>query len=479
MLTRPADVCRVAEDLGTDESYWGVELIMDNYQKRWTHPSVKVFAEQADPIDVMKSRARQTVFDAVENGWGGPPYDPFELAEFLHIGISPNDDLLDARIVPIGIDRFHIEFNPNRPHGRIRYSIAHEIAHTLFPDCADTIRNRMDVGQASDDEWQLELLCNIGAAELLMPSGNIDLEDEPIAIDNILRLRRNFDVSTEAILLRMVKLTKHACAIFAAARITDSNDTSGFRVDYSIPSRNWAVPIPSGFEVGPRSVMSECTAVGFTAKGTEAWLDHTPKFKVECVGIPPFPNNRFPRVVGVLTFNTETSHPGNRIEELIGNALMPRGSGERIIAHIVNDATPNWGAGFALEVKKRWTHVQEDFRHWVEKDRQNLSLGKSYRSYAEDSLSVVHMIAQRGYGPSDIPRIRYSALINTLEELAQLALQQGASVHMPRIGSGQAGGSWELIRELIDETLARRGIPVYIYTLPDSIPPQIQGMLKL
>ena len=26
-----------------------------------------------------------------------------------------------------------IEFNPTRPRGRLRFSLAHEIAHTLFP----------------------------------------------------------------------------------------------------------------------------------------------------------------------------------------------------------------------------------------------------------------------------------------------------------------------------------------------------------
>jgi hypothetical protein len=37
---------------------------------------------------------------------------------------------------------------------------------------------------------------------------------------------------------------------------------------------------------------------------------------------------------------------------------------------------------------------------------------------------------------------------------------------MPRIGSGQAGGSWWIIEELINDTLVNRGICVTVYDLP-------------
>ena len=142
-----------------------------------------------------------------------------------------------------------IEFNPNRPHGRLRYSMAHEIAHTLFPDCADMVRNRTPSAEFRDDTWQLELLCNIGAAELLMPTGYVDLEEEGVDIDNLLRLREQFDVSTEAILLRIAKLTSQPCAVFAAARVNNDDDAPAFRIDYSVPSRTWGVGIPSNFQV--------------------------------------------------------------------------------------------------------------------------------------------------------------------------------------------------------------------------------------
>lgn len=450
-----------------------------NYQeRRWTNRSVIAFAQGADPLSAIQTKARQAVVEATERGWQGPPYDPFQLAELLEINVVPNDAIVDARIVPVG-EGLCIEFNPNRAHGRVRYSVAHELAHTLFPDCAAMVRNRAPSVEMGDDNWQLELLCNIGAAELLMPTGYTDLENESIDIDNLLRLRREFDVSTEAILIRIAKLTNAPCTVFAAARVSTGDSYPGFRIDYSVPSRAWDTGIPSNFRVESSTVLAECTAIGFTAKGSESWGGHLPVFNVQCVGIPPFPGDRFPRIAGVLTTENALQPSALQIAYLFGDARKPRGTGKRIIAHVVNDGTPNWGGGFALEVAKEWGFIQEEFRDWVGRDRSNLSLGNVHRAQIEEDLSIVHMVAQRGYGPSTAPRIRYAALSDALDQLHEVALEESASIHMPRIGTGQAGGNWELVRELIDERLVRKGTPVFVYALPDRMPSQVQGMLDV
>jgi hypothetical protein len=81
----------------------------------WTHPSVLGLAQPDDPVGYITQRARQLVFDAVEAGWSGPPFDPFALANHLSLPVIPREDILDARTVPVGADRLQIEFNPNRP----------------------------------------------------------------------------------------------------------------------------------------------------------------------------------------------------------------------------------------------------------------------------------------------------------------------------------------------------------------------------
>src|SRR5262249_58450041 len=100
-----------------------------------------------------------------------------------------------------------IAYNPNRPKGRLRYSIAHEVAHALFPGVADVVRHRTSAGALPDvsdsDEYELELLCNIVAGELLLPdeavAGLLGIDTD---IDFIMETRPKWDGSTEALLRR-------------------------------------------------------------------------------------------------------------------------------------------------------------------------------------------------------------------------------------------------------------------------------------
>jgi hypothetical protein len=443
------------------------EVPMTQSAQNWTHPSVIMLAGDSDPINIVVEKARHVVLEALEKGWSGPPFDPFKLAQHLGVNMIPSADVFDARTVAVGSNRFQVEYNPDKPKARIRFSLAHEIAHTLFPDCGAAVRNRLHVHESRDDDWQLELLCNIAASEFLMPVGvGTKFEHEPATIDNLLRLQSQYEVSAEAIALRIANLTGDPCTVFVAARSSEEGEF-GYRIDYSIPSRSSRLQIPRGFQVKGNTIMSECAAIGFSAKSTERWPG-MPKMDIECVGIAPYPTRRWPRVVGIARSHSPDKGTDLRIKYLYGDALDPRGTGSKIIGHIVNDKTPNWGAGFPLVLKKKWPAVQSDFRDWVLSGRQNLSLGKIHVTMISNDLSVVHMIAQHGYGPSPRPRVRYSALKTCLDSLASFALSRSATVHMPRIGGGQAGGNWSIVADLIDETLIRRNVPVTVYLLPNS-----------
>jgi hypothetical protein len=146
----------------------------------WTNPSVHALARDREPVEAVTAEARNSAFLALERGWQGPPFDPFSLARLLGIETHPTADVMDARTVPVSGNRFRIDFNPDRPHRRIRFSIFHEIAHTLFPDCAQMIRNRGEHRGERGDDWQLETLCNIAAAEFLLPTGAL----VPMKIDS-------------------------------------------------------------------------------------------------------------------------------------------------------------------------------------------------------------------------------------------------------------------------------------------------------
>src|SRR5205807_4218811 len=169
--------------------------------------------------------ARELVYKAIEDGWEGPPFDPFWLANYCKIPVTPRDDIPDARLIPEPSGGHRIEFNPNQPRARVRFSLAHEIGHTLFPDCDSMIRNRVP-WTSRNDAWQLELLCNIAAAEILMPPGPLldSSKDEGLRINDLPSIWKKFDVSAEAFLIRIARLTREPFSVFAASRVADASD---------------------------------------------------------------------------------------------------------------------------------------------------------------------------------------------------------------------------------------------------------------
>jgi hypothetical protein len=97
-----------------------------------------------------------------------------------------------------------------------------------------------------------------------------------------------------------------------------------------------------------------------------------------------------------------------------------------------------------------------------------LVLGNVHFSSVREDVDVASIVAQHGYGPSAQPRVRYNALREGLSRVAAVARQKGATVHMPRIGTGQAGGSWDVVEELIRLTLSAEDLRVTVYQLPGS-----------
>ena len=155
--------------------------------------------------------------------------------------------------------------------------------------------------------------------------------------------------------------------------------------------------------------------------------------------------------------------PGIRYK--IGDATRPTVPGNKIIAHICNDQG-KWGAGFVLAVSSRWKQPEESYRECPEEWR----LGVVQVVPVEDQISVANMIAQHGtqrmYGSfgsgAQIPPIRYGALRACLATVNDIAYRTNATIHMPRIGCGLAGGRWDEVEAIIKDVIS---VDVYVYDL--------------
>ncbi|MFE0380402.1 macro domain-containing protein [Streptomyces inhibens] len=147
-----------------------------------------------------------------------------------------------------------------------------------------------------------------------------------------------------------------------------------------------------------------------------------------------------------------------------GDATAPQGKGVKVIAHICNDLG-GWGKGFVLALSRRWPEPEAAYRRWHrERARNGFGLGAAQFVQVGERLWVANVVGQRGMGTGSkgVP-VRYEAIDAGLGRVAARAAELGASVHMPRIGCGLAGGKWSRVEPLITERLTRHGIPVAVY----------------
>ena len=150
------------------------------------------------------------------------------------------------------------------------------------------------------------------------------------------------------------------------------------------------------------------------------------------------------------------------IHYIVGDATDPISAGNRIIAHVCNDIGA-WGAGFVLEISKRWPEACRAYTH--EKQSCALKLGTVGLVKVEKTIWVANMVAQHGIrSRNSVPPIRYDALRKCLAVLAEHVWALNATVHMPRIGCGLAGGRWDQVEPIIRDQLA--GLTVFVYDLP-------------
>jgi O-acetyl-ADP-ribose deacetylase (regulator of RNase III) len=156
----------------------------------------------------------------------------------------------------------------------------------------------------------------------------------------------------------------------------------------------------------------------------------------------------------------------SQLTYVVGDATRPAGNGPRIIVHVCNDIG-GWGAGFVMAISRRWSDPEESYRRWhAENGDVPFQLGQVQFVEVEDSLWVANMIGQHGIRRSGSdPPIRYDAVRSGLHRVAEFAIASGASVHMPRIGCGLAGGSWDQMEPIIIQTLVEAGVEATVYDL--------------
>lgn len=147
-----------------------------------------------------------------------------------------------------------------------------------------------------------------------------------------------------------------------------------------------------------------------------------------------------------------------------GDATLPQSDGVAIICHVCNDIG-GWGKGFVTAVSKRWSAPEAQYRRWYrDGEDASFALGAVQFVQVEPRIWIANMIGQHGIKRSKAQKpIRYDAVSECLRQVSLKAIELAASVHMPRIGCGLAGGEWSEIEPLIDRHLIASGVAVTVY----------------
>jgi len=175
-----------------------------------------------DTTSYIIGRARELVDELVkERGQEEPPFLAEELAHLQGIKVMKEDlGEVDALLIRFP-DGYTIKVNANHHPYRQNFSCAHEIGHTFLHEL-DRL-SRLD--NLDDNEFRMsnsnvvgkvkERLCQIAAAELLMPRVvfNKYLIDFGISVNSIKRLSQIFRVSLPAAAIRISQVSAEPCSV--------------------------------------------------------------------------------------------------------------------------------------------------------------------------------------------------------------------------------------------------------------------------
>jgi hypothetical protein len=185
----------------------------DRHPAFLNHPSVQALLSSDSttgcPRQAIRNRVRAVVSDLLAWGWVGPPFDLEIAASLRGFRVEITDGIGEERdgwVVHGPTPK--IVVNAGSPWVRKRFTVAHEIVHTLFPDFKPRAITQ-GWRYRADGQSPVEQLCQLGASEFLMPfpafSELVTGQPETVALG--IRIAQTFEVSLEAALRHLVAIS--------------------------------------------------------------------------------------------------------------------------------------------------------------------------------------------------------------------------------------------------------------------------------
>ena len=183
------------------------------YRRSDLHPHVVAImdeTEQDDPFEAVRIKARLFVEEYHATFMEEPPFNAVAAASLrgLHLSgdapkFSPDAEIAfeDGRVI--------LRVNKDRPETRQRFSICHEIGHTLFPESEMEVRcrKRSESIFGNPDDL-LETLCDVAASEIMFPLPWFKdrIDSMSLSGSELVTLGEDYQASPESTVRRFVEL---------------------------------------------------------------------------------------------------------------------------------------------------------------------------------------------------------------------------------------------------------------------------------
>lgn len=198
--------------------------------KTYSDPDVlALIYSRADPVNPREEVLRRARALNEQLRQLGPPRDPRQrleiLASLAGITVAPmatapgGSSKGEALIYRDADGTTRAYYDRSFSDARINFSIAHEIVHTFFPNSVSGARFRAINSPDSREANELERLCDVGAAELIMPADEFNqVLGSEYGLATVPRLAALFGTSYEATVYRLASAATQRIAIAGLLR---------------------------------------------------------------------------------------------------------------------------------------------------------------------------------------------------------------------------------------------------------------------
>lgn len=114
-------------------------------------------------------------------------------------------------------------------------------------------------------------------------------------------------------------------------------------------------------------------------------------------------------------------------------------------------------SGIAAQIKKKYPVVYKEYRR--HHDMTGLMLGSFHLVDVNPERRVINTIAQTQGG---VP-VSYDAINKIFTDLNTVNLNPHKRIGIPKIGAGVAGGSWDIIEQIVKTRAVNYDVCVYVF----------------